>query len=140
MEMTCLGGALHRVGLDTWVWCDRTPEPLVRDLHLRALAPNWRCITHSDGTTYVEVPWDWHDIVRDSDVGRAVARLVAEYPQERPIYAGGLDPDDHRATDAGYLVPILAWDLEMAVIVGAEWDEPDEAHILATARWGRRCR
>jgi hypothetical protein len=131
---TALSGRLRRLGPDTWAWADGTPEPRVRDLRLRDLAPNWRVIADGEGHRFVEVPLFWRDVVRDPDVRRAIDGLVRGEPV-RWIYAEAVAEatGDHRRSMRGYLVPVERWDDRMAEVVGAAWDRGDEPAILERA-------
>jgi hypothetical protein len=131
---SAFAGRLRRLGPDSWAWADGTPEPRVRDLRLRDLAPNWRVVAFGDGRRFVEVPIFWRDLVRDPDVRRAVADLVRVEPETR-IYAEGVAEaiDDHRRSMRGCLVPLDRWDDRMAEVVGAAWDRADEPAIVAKA-------
>lgn len=131
---TAFAGRLRRLGPDTWAWADGTPEPRVRDLWLRDVAPNWRVIADGSGRSFVEVPLWWRDLVRDPDVARAIAGLLVGSEPTR-IYAEGVAEalDDHRRTVRGYRIPLEAWDERMSEVVGASWDRADEAAILARA-------
>lgn len=136
-----LDGALSRWS-DGWRWRDGTPEPRVRDLTLREVAPNLRCTTYGDGRCYVEVPatwraarW-WHGGRIDTEAAAAIAELIRDCGEPRAIYADGLAElcDDHRLTVRGWLVPIEQWDAALLEPCGASWDREHESDILARAR------
>lgn len=138
---TTLGGTLVRHA-DGWRWSDGTPEPRVRSMPLRALAPNFRCCTYGGGGTYVEIPKLWRSAglwprgVVDPDAARAIDGLIREVGKPARIYAEGLAElrDDHRLRRDGYIVPIAAWDAVMGETIGAEWDREHEEAILAKAK------
>ena len=130
---TVLGGTLVLAD-GGWQWSDGEPEPRVRTMLLRDLAPNWRCTNGS--TCYVEIPAGWRHQVRDPDVRAVVAELIRDAGRSAQIFADGLAEivDDHRLTMPGTLVPVVAWDALMSEPCGATWDRAEEPAILERAR------
>lgn len=133
---TALGGALVLYS-QTWLWSDGQPAPNVRPMRLNHLAPNFRVVSG-----IVEVPADWQDKRHwpdrriDQDAFREIAILTANERGKQMIYAEGAAEamDDHRLQRPGYRVPVADWDAVMRQVVGAWWDEADEAAILARAK------
>lgn len=136
---TALGGTLQRLG-DIWQWSDGTPEPRVRVMRLRDLAPNLRIITDPQNGHVVEVPKQWRELRYwpdgriDGDAQAAIERLIRAQPLEM-IYAEGTAEAmrDHRLQRPGYRIPIHAWDIAMNEQCGIWWDKADAAAILAKA-------
>lgn len=131
---TALNGRLTRHP-SGWYWADGTPEPRARDMRLRDLAPNLRCLTFGDGSTVVEVPCYWQDLAHDAQARQAIANLVRVAGKPASIYAEGVAEamDDHRRTIRGWYVPIEYWDAVMSEVVGVAWDHADEVAIMARA-------
>lgn len=138
---TTLGGTLERRE-DGWYWKDGTKEPRVRDMRLRDLAPNFRCINRG-GKTMVEVPHDWTNERHwpnrqiDKDVLAGMRELLQHRSAEAgEVFAEGLAEllDDHRLSKPGWLVPIEAWDAVMNEHCGCWWDMREQDDILARAK------
>lgn len=138
---TALGGALRRLW-DGWHWADGEVAPMVRDMPLSAVAPNFRVVTCGGQGTVVDIPHDWPapkywpGNMPDPDAVTAIEALLAEAGRPAAVYAEGLaEPlDNHRLKKHGHHIPVAMWDAVMADPIGAQWDRADEAAILSRAR------
>jgi hypothetical protein len=132
---TALAGTLQR-GIDGWHWSDGTPEPRVRDMRLRDIAPNFRCARRGS-VVYVEIPAGWRSARYwpagriDIQAAREIEGLLRDAGKQAPIFAEGLAEvlDDHRLTTDGWLVDIAQWDAVMSEACGVWWDSQYEANI-----------
>jgi len=139
--LSALEEALQRRA-DGWRWRDETPEPAARDMLLRDLAPNFRCIAGGNGLTYVEIPETWREARWwpsrrvDQDAASVIEELIKAVGDAATIYAEDIGEmiDNHRISRRGWRVPVSHWDIAMREPCGVWWDIADEARILARAR------
>ena len=132
---SALNGALLCVA-GCWTWKDGTPEPRVRHMLLRDLAPNFRCIPG-----WVEIPHNWRSPNRwpngrvDADAERAIKAMISAAGKSAPIYADGLAEalDDHRMQVDGHVIPIDEWNHQMTATCGVWWSTEHETEILSRA-------
>lgn len=135
LEMSALNGALIWRG-SNWLWRDGTPEPRVRPMTLRDVAPNFRVMGGM-----VEVPKSWRDARHwpaepvDSDAMRAIENLLTRAPAEMIYHEGVAEKlNNHELRQPGYRVPVSEWDAVMGAVIGCWWDKADEAAILERAQ------
>lgn len=142
---TALNGALIHTSAG-WCWSDGTPEPRVRTMILREIAPNFRCATYGSGTTVVDIPAGWrnarywpHGHV-DEEARAAIDSLIRECGKRAEILAEGLAEalDDHRLRTSGWTVDVAQWDAVLCEPCGCWWDREHEPDILERAKTIRR--
>lgn len=158
-QPTTLGGALRRHGPNDWRWPDGTREAAASDLH-RGDAYSYR-VRRSGKQRLVEVPASdakrdpalrW---VLDLDAPTAqsgdhssarmlapegIVRVAVDPMTGEPVTDDAGVPKRQRARNV-LLVPLEAWDAWASAVEGCEWDQAEEARILATAeKWRDRAR
>lgn len=136
---TVFAGALLRYK-DGWRWRDGHPEPRVRDMLLRDVAPAFRFARY--GTRIcVEIPAAWRDARYwpenrvDPRAAAIIEALLRGHGERMAISGDGLEAllgKQPQKID-GWIVALARWEATMSALCGASWDKRDEGAILARA-------
>ena len=108
---------LERLGTNKWAWKDtKEIAKNVEDLTLQDIAPNYKCVTYGNNTTYVIIPKDWAKSISDPDILNAINSLLA-LPSTELRTVPSYYPDLTQI----YEVNDNDWDKVMKRPIGIKW-------------------
>ena len=122
---TKVGKRLKRLNTNEWVWKDTSEiAKNLEDLTLQDIAPNYKCVTYGNNTTYVIIPKDWAKSISDPDILNAINSLLA-LPSTELRTVPSYYPDLTQI----YEVNDNDWDKVMKRPIGIKWVMSDSEFL-----------